>query len=202
MDIRFLFSLVGKPQAPERLLMEPGCVICIPVFQSISCFPGCASVADASRKTPEAIATSGLPGFSKSQVTAGFEPAIRELQSHALPLGYVTTLKPCGAVKNCPTDARIRSADFSPTHRAQPLNEESLCDSECSTANYFECTAMVHLIKPERFPKDSLSDPDGNRTRVTAVKGRCLNRLTTGPRNASSRARTCNTSVNSRVLYH
>ena len=26
-----------------------------------------------------------------------------------------------------------------------------------------------------------VSDPDGNRTRVTAVKGRCLNRLTTGP---------------------
>ena len=25
------------------------------------------------------------------------------------------------------------------------------------------------------------NDPDGNRTRVTAVKGRCLNRLTTGP---------------------
>ena len=24
-------------------------------------------------------------------------------------------------------------------------------------------------------------DPDGNRTRVTAVKGRCLSRLTTGP---------------------
>ena len=28
-------------------------------------------------------------------------------------------------------------------------------------------------------------DPDGNRTRVTAVKGRCLNRLTTGPYNFS-----------------
>ena len=26
-----------------------------------------------------------------------------------------------------------------------------------------------------------INDPDGNRTRVTAVKGRCLNRLTTGP---------------------
>ena len=26
-----------------------------------------------------------------------------------------------------------------------------------------------------------LSDSDGNRTRVTAVKGRCLNRLTTEP---------------------
>ena len=26
-----------------------------------------------------------------------------------------------------------------------------------------------------------LTDPNGNRTRVTAVKGRCLNRLTMGP---------------------
>ena len=135
--------------------MEPGCVICIPVFQSISCFPGCASVADASRKTPEAIATSGLPGFSKSQVTAGFEPAIRELQSHALPLGYVTTLKPCGAVKNCPTDARIRSADFSPTHRAQPSNEESLCDSECGTACAGSWRDSAIRIAPQgRIPYD------------------------------------------------
>ena len=30
------------------------------------------------------------------------------------------------------------------------------------------------------------SDSDGNRTRVTAVKGRCLNRLTTGPLFSSS----------------
>ncbi len=28
---------------------------------------------------------------------------------------------------------------------------------------------------------DSLDDPYGIRTRVTAVKGRCLNRLTNGP---------------------
>ncbi len=28
----------------------------------------------------------------------------------------------------------------------------------------------------------AISDSDGNRTRVTAVKGRCLNRLTTEPR--------------------
>ena len=27
----------------------------------------------------------------------------------------------------------------------------------------------------------AFGDPDENRTRVTAVKGRCLNRLTTGP---------------------
>ena len=47
----------------------------------------------------------------------GFEPTIRELQSHALPLGYGTIF----------------------------------------------------------------TDSDGNRTRVTAVKGRCLNRLTTEP---------------------
>lgn len=30
------------------------------------------------------------------------------------------------------------------------------------------------------------NDSDGNRTRVTAVKGRCLNRLTTGPLFSSS----------------
>ena len=31
------------------------------------------------------------------------------------------------------------------------------------------------------FVRLCANDPDGNRTRVTAVKGRCLNRLTTGP---------------------
>ena len=31
-------------------------------------------------------------------------------------------------------------------------------------------------------------DPDENRTRVTAVKGRCLNRLTTGPYMRGSKA--------------
>ena len=31
------------------------------------------------------------------------------------------------------------------------------------------------------------SDSDGNRPRVTAVKGRCLNRLTTGPQRSLSR---------------
>ena len=41
---------------------------------------------------------------------------------------------------------------------------------------------------PKTYKKDRLfcktclfGDPDENRTRVTAVKGRCLNRLTTGP---------------------
>ena len=59
------------------------------------------------------------------------------------------------------------------------------------------------------------NDSNGNRTRVTAVKGRCLNRLTMEPyiqfgttnfcpikKNSPSRARTYNNSVNSRVLYH
>ena len=30
-------------------------------------------------------------------------------------------------------------------------------------------------------------DPDENRTRITAVKGRCLNRLTTGPYGSGNR---------------
>ncbi len=42
-------------------------------------------------------------------------------------------------------------------------------------------------MRKEKKQKASLltcffdGDPDGNRTRVTAVKGRCLSRLTTGP---------------------
>ena len=60
------------------------------------------------------------------------------------------------------------------------------------------------------------SDPNEIRTRVTAVKGRCLNRLTKEPdlrykyarsmniprANSPSWARTNNPSVNSRMLYH
>ena len=46
-------------------------------------------------------------------------------------------------------------------------------------------------------------DPDENRTRVTAVKGRCLNRLTTGPLVAEiglNRTRTYDTSGMNRML--
>ena len=44
------------------------------------------------------------------------------------------------------------------------------------------------------------SDSYGNRTRVTAVKGRCLDRLTKEP-DSPSRVRTYDPSVNSRMLY-
>ena len=36
-------------------------------------------------------------------------------------------------------------------------------------------------VRKESSDCETANDPDGNRTRVTAVKGRCLNRLTTGP---------------------
>jgi hypothetical protein len=43
-------------------------------------------------------------------------------------------------------------------------------------------------------------DPDENRTRVTAVKGRCLNRLTTGPDGSGKWIRTIDTSGMNRML--
>ena len=45
-------------------------------------------------------------------------------------------------------------------------------------------------------------DPYGNRTRVTGVRGRCLNRLTNGPLiGAPSGTRTRDTLIKSQVLY-
>ena len=40
-----------------------------------------------------------------------------------------------------------------------------------------------YTTAPYLFPIKiyKIGDPDGNRTRVTALKGPCLNRLTTGP---------------------
>ena len=45
------------------------------------------------------------------------------------------------------------------------------------------------LLALENHIGPSTNDPDGNRTRVTAVKGRCLNRLTTGPKCAHKEKR-------------
>ena len=42
---------------------------------------------------------------------------------------------------------------------------------------------FIEKQKADTFvPAFHCGDPDGNRTRVTAVKGRCLSRLTTGPK--------------------
>ena len=46
----------------------------------------------------------------------------------------------------------------------------------------------------------SFGDPYGNRTHVTAVKGRCLNRLTNGPGSGNLIRTDDNTGMN-RVLY-
>ena len=44
-------------------------------------------------------------------------------------------------------------------------------------------------------------DPYGNRTHVTAVKGRCLNRLTNGPYGSGNLTRTDDTPGMNRMLY-
>ena len=45
---------------------------------------------------------------------------------------------------------------------------------------------VLSFFSQQYFCCPKINDPDGNRTRVTAVKGRCLNRLTTGPLFSSS----------------
>ena len=55
----------------------------------------------------------------------------------------------------------------------------------CSVNNLMSRNWFERLLRHKRIPAESKilrgGDPDGTRTRVTAVKGRCLNRLTTGP---------------------
>ncbi len=43
------------------------------------------------------------------------------------------------------------------------------------------CAISNFILKESKNSFYSYNDSDGNRTRVTAVKGRCLNRLTTEP---------------------
>jgi hypothetical protein len=60
-------------------------------------------------------------------------------------------------------------------------------------------------LPAELILQKNLGDPYGIRTRVTAVKGRCLNRLTKGPiysnTRASKRARTADLFLTMEVLY-
>ena len=58
-------------------------------------------------------------------------------------------------------------------------------------------------IKKQKCDYTSEYDPYGTRTRVTAVKGRCLNRLTNGPKsyNGPRQSRTADTVSFNHVLY-
>ena len=47
-----------------------------------------------------------------------------------------------------------------------------------ASAHHTKCDLYARATRSKSFFN---SDSDGNRTRVTAVKGRCLNRLTTEP---------------------
>ena len=55
-----------------------------------------------------------------------------------------------------------------PRRRAPWRGSDLLCESSKTKGTAMQCLFVF-------------GDPDGNRTRVTAVKGRCLSRLTTGP---------------------
>ena len=67
----------------------------------------------------------------------------------------------------------------------------------------FESTGILAFCYKEKarslIRDRAFGDPDENRTRITAVKGRCLNRLTTGP-GSGCRIRTNDTPGMNRVL--
>ena len=68
--------------------------------------------------------------------------------------------------------------DLNPHGR--PLEPKS--SASANSANRAYIILSIRLKKRnQRFLSQTNGDPIGNRTRVTAVKGRCLNRLTMGP---------------------
>ena len=103
--------------------------------------------------------------------------------------------------------------------------EPITCWLQISCSANWATSACCNRIKPQKSHFHYLNDSKGIWTPVTAVKGRCLNRLTMEPcflflslfvfflfpvfrtcflmqKSSPSRARTYNPSVNSRVLYH
>ena len=70
------------------------------------------------------------------------------------------------------------------------------------------CGCIISQSQPNSTKKEqpsmdgcSFGDPYGNRTHVTAVKGRCLNRLTNGPYGSGNLTRTDDTPGMNRMLY-
>ena len=74
----------------------------------------------------------------------------------------------------CDTTKNLRNISFwvSPRGADRIWTGESGC---CSPTPYPLATAPYFVVSPKT------NNSNGNRTRVTAVKGRCLNRLTTEP---------------------
>ena len=62
-----------------------------------------------------------------------------------------------------------------------------------------EISIPIAIELTKKFGYFAFGDPDENRTRITAVKGRCLDRLTTGP-GSGCRIRTNDTPGMNRVL--
>ena len=66
-----------------------------------------------------------------------------------------------------------------PVTGLEPVRSQWSRDFKSLVSAYSTTPAVIN--KNPCYCRGLCGDPDENRTRVTAVKGRCLNRLTTGP---------------------
>ena len=87
------------------------------------------------------------------------------------------------SITNKSVNVRYRNV-FSFEKLNNQVNEKKLT---CKISEFSFCPISVvgllqNLLQRNTFWfLERFGDPDGNRTHVSAVKGRCLNRLTTGP---------------------
>ena len=130
----------------------------------------------------------------------GFEPGEWRSQS---PLPYRLAISQCykrmvGRSGFEPLNPKERI--YSPPRLASSLSSQLLKWWRLTGSNRWPLACKASAL-PAELNLRSNGDPYGIRTRVTAVKGRCLNHLTNGPKNGSTGGtRTCDPLINSQML--
>ena len=109
---------------------------------------------------------------------AGFEPARDGVKVRCLPLGYSPLIMVEGQIRTAePEGADLQSAAFS--HFATLRLIYSIKWWRMTGSNRRPSACKADALPAELILQHG--DSYGTRTRVTAVKGRCLNRLTKEP---------------------
>ena len=138
-----------------------------------------------------------FPAATPVDVPTGWDPRTKQQSTGLL---FATYRWPC-----CSIPVRVIAAAtavdipsrWDPNTKKEPTG---LFFAACGRPCSFDSSYGLHEKIPDPKIRDFIHDPYGNRTHVTAVKGRCLHRLTNGP-GSGNLTRTDDTPGMNRMLY-